>query len=39
MYSDKSTFKCIRLSRCKVRRPEEVNQYESKYTVKTVKNP
>jgi hypothetical protein len=39
MYSDESTFKCIRASRAKVRRPDGASRYDSKYTVKTVKHP
>jgi hypothetical protein len=30
MYLDESRFKCIRASRCKVRRPEGVSRYKSK---------
>jgi transposase len=39
MYSDESTFRCIRSTRTKVRRPSGSNRFESKFTVKTVKHP
>jgi hypothetical protein len=39
MYSDESTFRCIRSISTKVRRPSGSNQYDSRYTVKTVKHP
>ncbi len=39
IHSDKTTFKCIRVSRCKVRRPEWIRKYKSKYTVKIEKHP
>jgi hypothetical protein len=37
--SDKSIFKCIRASRCNVRRPNRNSRYKSKNTIKTVKDP
>jgi hypothetical protein len=39
MYLYKPMLQCIRASRCKVRRPERISQYESKYMVKTGKHP
>jgi hypothetical protein len=39
MYSDESTFRCIRSFSTKVRRPSGSNRYDSQYTVKTVKHP
>jgi transposase len=39
MYSDESTFKCLRSVRGKVRRPRESSRFDSRYTVKTVKHP
>jgi hypothetical protein len=39
MCSDKSIFKCIGASRCKVRVPKRNSRYESKNTTKTMKNP
>ena len=39
MYSDESTFRCLRATRTKVRRPVGSNRFESKFTVKTVKHP
>jgi hypothetical protein len=39
MYSNESTFKCIRASRVKVWRPEGIRRYDSKNTVKTMKHP
>ena len=39
MFSDESTFRCIRATRSRVRRPKEMSRYLSRYTVKTVKHP
>lgn len=39
MFSDESTFKCIRSASNRVRRPEGSNRYDPKYTIKTVKHP
>jgi len=39
MYSDESTFRCIRATRSKVRRPSGSNRFDSRFTVKTVKHP
>lgn len=39
MYSDESTFRCIRATRSRVRRPIGSNRFDSKFTVKTVKHP
>jgi transposase len=39
MYSDESTFRCIRAVRSMVRRPSGMNRFDSRYTVKTVKHP
>ncbi len=39
MFSDESTFRCIRATRSRVRRPKTVSRYLSRYTVKTVKHP
>jgi hypothetical protein len=39
MYSDESTFKCLRSTRTIIRRPQGSNRYDSHYTVKTVKHP
>ena len=39
MYSDESTFRCIRVTRNKVRRPEGSDRFDSRYTTKTVKHP
>jgi hypothetical protein len=38
-HSVETTFKCIRASRCKVRRPEWISKYKSKYTVNIEKHP
>jgi hypothetical protein len=38
MYSDESTFRCIRLIRSMVRRPSDMDRFDSGYTVKTVKH-
>ena len=39
MFSDESTFKCIRSSCNRVRHPPGSNRFASKYTFKTVKHP
>jgi hypothetical protein len=39
MYSDKSTFKCLRSTRTTIMRPQGSNRYDSCCTVKTVKHP
>lgn len=39
MYSDESTFKCIRATKSKVRRPAGSDRFDSRYTIKTVKHP
>jgi transposase len=39
MYSDESTFRCLRSTRSRVRRPTGSNRFDSRYTVKTVKHP
>jgi hypothetical protein len=39
MYSNESTFKCIKASRAKVRRPKGASRYDIGYTVKTVELP
>jgi hypothetical protein len=39
MYSDESTFRCVRNIRKKVRRPSGSNRFDTKYTAKTVKHP
>ena len=39
MYSDQSTFRCVRNIRKKVRRPSGSNRFDTKYTAKTVKHP
>ena len=39
MFSDESTFKCIRSACNRVRRPPGSNKFASKYTIKTVKHP
>ncbi len=39
MYSDESTFHCVRNIRKKVRRPSGSNRFDMKYTAKTVKHP
>jgi transposase len=39
MYSDESTFRCIRAVKTKVRRPSGSNRFDSRFTVKTVKHP
>jgi hypothetical protein len=39
MYSDESTFKCLRSTRTTIRRPQGSNRDDSRYTVKTVKHP
>jgi transposase len=39
MFSDESSFKCIRSTSNRVRRPIGANRYDPKYTVKTVKHP
>jgi hypothetical protein len=38
MYSDESTFRCIRATRSLVRRPRGSNCFDSRFTVKTVKH-
>ncbi len=39
MYSDESTFWCIRAVRSMVRRPSGMNRFDTHYTVKMVKHP
>jgi hypothetical protein len=39
MYSDESTFRCVRNIRKKVRRPSGSNRFNTKHTAKTVKLP
>jgi len=39
MYSDESTFECIRSASRKVRRPKGSDRYDPRYTVATVKHP
>jgi transposase len=39
MFSDESTFRCLRATRCRVRRPAGSDRFHSRYTVKTVKHP
>jgi transposase len=39
MYSDESTFRCIRSIKSRVRRAPGSNRFDSWYTVKTVKHP
>ncbi len=39
MYSDESTFRCLRATRTRVRRPAGSDQFDSRYTMKTVKHP
>jgi hypothetical protein len=39
MYSDESTFCCMKNIRKKVRRPSVSNRFDTKYTAKTVKHP
>jgi hypothetical protein len=39
MFSDESSFKCIRTTSNRVRRPHGSNRYDPKYTMKTVKHP
>jgi transposase len=39
MYSDESTFRCVRNIRKMVRRPSGSNRFDTKYTAKTVKHP
>jgi hypothetical protein len=39
MFSDESTFRCVRNIRKKVRRPSGFNRFDTKYTAKTVKHP
>jgi hypothetical protein len=39
MYTDGSTFKCIRAFRSNVRRLKGVRRSESKYIIKMVKHP
>jgi hypothetical protein len=39
MYSDESTFRCIRSTTYKVQRPSGSNRYDSRLTVTTVKHP
>jgi hypothetical protein len=39
MFSDESTFKCLRSIRGKVRRPRESSRFDSRYTIKTVMHP
>jgi transposase len=39
MFSDESTFRCIRANRIRVRRPSGTNRFDTRYTVKTVKHP
>jgi hypothetical protein len=39
IYSDENTFQCILWIRSTVRRPSGTHQFESQYTMKTVKHP
>jgi hypothetical protein len=39
MFSDESTFRCLRAVRSRVRRPTGSDRFDSRYTVKTVKHP
>jgi hypothetical protein len=39
MFSDESTFRCIRAMKTKVRWPMGSDHYDSCYTVKTMKHP
>lgn len=39
VFSDESTFRCVRLSARTVRRPPKSNRYDPRYTIKTVKHP
>jgi hypothetical protein len=39
MYTNESTFRCLRASRKRVRRPVGSDQFDSWYTMKTVKHP
>ncbi len=39
MYSDELTFRCLRATRTRVRRPAGSDRFDSRYTVKTVKHP
>lgn len=39
MFSDESTFRCIRAIRSKVRRSKNTSRFDSRVTVKTVKHP
>lgn len=39
MWSDESTFRCIRSTAARVRRPIGTSRYDPKYTQKTVKHP
>jgi hypothetical protein len=39
MYSDESTFRCIRSVKSKVRRPSGSNRFDPRYTSVTVKHP
>jgi transposase len=39
MFSDESTFRCLRATRSRVRRPTGSDRFDSRYTVKTVKHP
>jgi transposase len=39
MYSDESTFRCLRATRTRVRRPAGSDRFDTRYTVKTVKHP
>jgi transposase len=39
MFSDESTFRCIRSIKTKVRRPSGSNRFDPRYTAKTVKHP
>ncbi len=39
MYSDESTFRCMRNFRKKLRCPSGSNRFDTKYTANTVKHP
>ena len=39
MFSDESTFRCIRATKSKVRRPVGSDRYDARYTISSVKHP
>ena len=39
MFSDESTFRCIRATKSKVRRPVGSDRFDNRYTVSSVKHP